>query len=175
MKLHPMEKAPEATYPNREASTFRVLGRWVRRIGVAVAASSCFWVVGCLPIGVSGEPVDPSYFICEDETDDMVWNLGYPGSYWGSLCDGRGATGTLEIDEQVTLAISLDTGGLDMHLEATASIYDPDGVLLSEVHAGGPEVVLILEPGLHSVVVTEGATSELHSFELHIHEPEIDS
>ncbi len=168
MKLQPISNTTEAPYPARKANTFRVMGRWVRRIGAAVAAASCLWIVGCQPVTEGGVPTPPSFFVCSDEDYEGAQTLDYPGDFPGGLCHEGGALGSMEIHEPVSLAFVLDNGARGGYLDATASIYDPGGVLVAEVDANEPEVVVTFEPGLYEVSVSEGESTEINGFTLHI-------
>jgi len=169
MKLQPVQNVTETSYPDRKATTFNVLGRWVRRIGSAVAASACIWIVGATTIGCAGmETAGPEFFVCSDDVDISTETMDYPGSYWGSTCSAGGAEGSLEIDERVTLTFNLESGNPDFSLDAVAFIYNASGELMSEVEASGPEVVLTLEPELYDIVVIDENPNGTYSFALHI-------
>lgn len=165
LSLQPCTKTETAKYPARKSSLFSVNGRWLRRVGVAVAASAAFWLSGCDILTISGDAPMPSYFVCADSSPDAPPQLNIPGSYWGDTCRNSRAWARIDVEDQETVSIGI-TGGGDCGV--MADIIDPEGHAIAAIGADGGDVELDLSPGRWLVSIDHDESCDYASFDLHI-------
>lgn len=168
MKLQPVTEQRKIIYPESKAKTVNIMGRWIRRVGVAVAitSSAAFWA-GCPTIG--GDIAYPEYhYACEDNDPAPAPDFLFPGTFSRVLCSGQSTWAELTIEDQRSLHFELDDNSYDSYSDIQAVIVDPEGVAAGTLDDANPELDLDLTPGVWRVTVTQLSSSTDGEFSLHI-------
>jgi hypothetical protein len=170
MNLAPVATATAPAYPERRAASSPAAGRWLRRLGVALAGSAAFWVAGCWPISDGGVVGPPSYFFeCSETSPESTRGLAVPGSYEGVFCAGQNAWAEVDLEVQQTVTIGLTAGD-----ECSAVVYviDPDGTAIEIVEPADGDVPVALEAGRHLLAVNHAGGCEDQTFTVNVGEVE---
>ena len=156
MELSPVKtESTEPCYPERRASLRRVNGRWIRRVGVAVAASAAMWLFGGGCISPGGDVVDPEFFFCESGSSSQIETMTAPGTAEGQLCGIGEARTSFDVTEERSFQLDLERefGSAD---DLAADIVDSEGNAVATATLEYSEVVT-LSPGTYEVVVTSAS------------------
>lgn len=169
MQLQPVRKSREVGYPESKAKAVKVMGRWIRRVGVAVAvsAASAFWI-GCY--GTGGEAPYPDYYYetCDDNHPAPAPDFQFPGTFIRYLCPGQSTHAEVTIEDQQTVRFRLYDNSPYSSSDLGAVLVDPGGGVVATLDTSEPLVDLALTPGTWRVTVTQRSSTSEGEFELQI-------
>lgn len=168
MQLQPVTESREASYPVSKAKAVKVMGRWIRRVGVAVATSTimAFWV-GC---ATGGEAVDIDYYYenCDDNDPAPEPDFQIPGTFSRYLCPGQSTFAEVTVENQRTIRLNLYDDSYDSGSDVIAVLADPQGAAAASLDEANNVVELALTPGTWRITVTQRSSSAEGEFDLDI-------
>lgn len=172
MELRPKGSESIVAYPPKKARRLLSKGRWVRRIGVAVAFSSlAAFGLGCDGgVAIAGGMEPPDYFFCDENEPEPVEDFQYPGTFARYLCPGQSTWVELNIEEQVEMRLGLEIGIDGNDSDINAVLVDPDGVTVGMLDRDVRTLDNTFSPGVWRVTVTQRSHHSEGDFSLHIDE-----
>jgi len=171
MELRPVTQETVAEYPTRKAQLARIMGRWVRKVGVAVAlaSSAAFWI-GC---PVDGAMIEPDYYYtCDDNNPEPAEDFAYPGTFSRYLCPGQSTFAELTVEDQITLQLELVDQSYSSYSDLQAIVTDAQGAVAGALDSSQPSLELDLAPGIWRITVTQRSETTEGNFSLNIDEVE---
>lgn len=168
MELKPIEEGTKVSYPVKKAGLISGMGRWIRRVGVAVAitSSAALWT-GCMTTGGVVGP-EPDYFFCDEHQPEPAPDFQYPGTFSRTLCPNQSTWMEMNVENQSTIRLELENASPYSDVSFQASLTDSQGNLLGSLDVAEPVLEVGLTPGLWRVTVTELGSSEQGNFNLHV-------